>query len=140
MTKKSVKLYTDNVLDAFYHAIRTNSLDKLHIPHSDVFYVRQAVEAYYGRSFTLKHVEDAMRAEGWSEDKQMFKAMVLACAMGTFSPETCVQANDLEGPYKTREECKTRIEEMIAGIAITIPAPMNFHYKCEEQNPEGVKL
>ena len=69
MPKKSVKLYTDNVLDAFYEAIRTNSLDKLHIPHSDVFYVRQAVEAHYGRSFTLKHVEDAMRAEGWSEDK-----------------------------------------------------------------------
>jgi len=69
MAKKSVKLYTDNVLEAFYDAIRNNSLDRLHIPHSDVFYVRQAVEAHYGRSFTLKHVEDAMRAEGWSEDK-----------------------------------------------------------------------
>ncbi len=65
--KKSVKLYTDNVLDAFYNAIRTNSLDKLHIPHSDVFYVRQAVEAYYGKKFTLKHVEEAMKAEGWKE-------------------------------------------------------------------------
>jgi len=70
MAKKSVKLYTDNVLEAFYDAIRTNSLDRLHIPHSDVFYVRQAVEAHYGRSFTLKHVEDAMRAEGWSEGKE----------------------------------------------------------------------
>ena len=65
--KKSVKLYTDNVLDAFYDAIRTNSLDRLHIPHSDVFYVRQAVEAHYGRKFTLKHVEEAMRAEGWTD-------------------------------------------------------------------------
>ena len=70
MAKKSVKLYTDNVLEAFYDAIRTNSLDKLHIPHSDVFYVRQAVEAHYGRSFSLKHVEDAMRAEGWSEGNE----------------------------------------------------------------------
>jgi len=61
MAKKSVKLYTDNVLDAFYEAIR------LHIPHSDVFYVRQAVEAHYGRKFSLKHVENAMRAEGWKE-------------------------------------------------------------------------
>ena len=69
MAKKPVKLYTDNVLDAFYDAIRNNSLDKLHIPHSDVFYVRQAVEAHYGRPFTLKQVEDAMIAEGWSEDK-----------------------------------------------------------------------
>ena len=69
MPKKSVKLYTDNVLEAFYDAIRNNTLDKLHSPHSDVFYVRQAVEAHYGRSFSLKHVEDAMRAEGWTEDK-----------------------------------------------------------------------
>ena len=70
MAKKSVKLYTDNVLDAFYKAVRTNSLDRLHIPHSDGFYVRQAGEAHYGRSFTLKHVEDAMRAEGWKEPKE----------------------------------------------------------------------
>ena len=69
MAKKSVKLYTDNVIEAFYDAIINNSLDKLHIPHSDVFYVRQAVEAHYGRPFTLKQVEDAMIAEGWSEDK-----------------------------------------------------------------------
>tara|TARA_R100001163_G_C5062520_1_gene199601 strand:+ start:2259 stop:2465 length:207 start_codon:yes stop_codon:yes gene_type:complete len=67
MAKKSVKLYTDNVLEAFYHAIRTNSLDKLHIPHSDVFYVRTAVEAFYGRKFSLKQVEDAMKAEGWKD-------------------------------------------------------------------------
>ena len=69
MAKKSVKLYTDNVIEAFYDAIINNPLDKLHIPHSDVFYVRQAVEAHYGRPFTLKHVEEAMIAEGWSEDK-----------------------------------------------------------------------
>jgi len=65
--KKSVKLYTDNVLDAFYDAIKNNTLHNLHIPHSDVFYVRQAVEAHYGRSFTLKHVEAAMKAEGWKD-------------------------------------------------------------------------
>ena len=29
MPKKSVKLYTDDVLDAFYDAIRNNTLDKL---------------------------------------------------------------------------------------------------------------
>jgi len=65
MAKKSVKLYTDNVIEAFYKALANNSLHKLHIPHSDVFYVRKAVEAYYGRSFSLKHVEEAMIAEGW---------------------------------------------------------------------------
>ena len=46
---------------SFYEAIRTNTLEKLHIPHSDVFYVRAAVEAKYGKKFSLKHVEDSMR-------------------------------------------------------------------------------
>ncbi len=68
MAKKSVKLYTDNVLEAFYDAIRNNTLHRLHIPHSDVFYVRNAVEAHYGRPFTLEHVEWAMRMEGWTDD------------------------------------------------------------------------
>ena len=68
MAKKSVKLYTDDVLSAFYDAIKNNTLDKLHIPHSDVFYVRNAVEAHYGRPFTLEHVEWAMRMEGWTDD------------------------------------------------------------------------
>ena len=67
MRDKSVKLYTDDVLEAFYDAIKNNTLRNLHIPHSDVFYVRQAVEAHYGRPFSLKHVEDAMKAEGWKD-------------------------------------------------------------------------
>ena len=66
--KKSVKLYTDNVLDAFYDAIRTNTLDRLHIPHSDVFYVRNTLETKFApRTFTLKQTEDYMRLEGWKE-------------------------------------------------------------------------
>ena len=73
MGKKSVKLYTDNVIEAFYDAVLNNRLDKLHIPHSDVFYVRAAVEAHYGRSFTLEHVESAMRAEGWTDSNSQNK-------------------------------------------------------------------
>ena len=65
--KKKVYLNDNSVLEDFYRAIHHNALDGLHIPHSDVFYVRQAVEAHYGRKFTLKHVEEAMRAEGWKE-------------------------------------------------------------------------
>ena len=68
MAKKSLKLYTDYVLDAFYDAIRTNTLDRLHIPHSDVFYVRTALEVRFApRTFTLKETEDYMRLEGWKE-------------------------------------------------------------------------
>jgi hypothetical protein len=67
MPKKSVKLYTDNVLDEFYKHVLNNNIENLHIPHSDVFYVREAVQNHYGRSFTLEHVEWAMRAEGWTD-------------------------------------------------------------------------
>lgn len=67
MAKKSVKLCTDNVLNEFYRHVMDGNLEDLHIPHSDVFYVRKAVEAHYGRSFTLEHVEWAMKAEGWTD-------------------------------------------------------------------------
>tara|TARA_R100000329_G_scaffold104387_1_gene85672 strand:+ start:96 stop:359 length:264 start_codon:yes stop_codon:yes gene_type:complete len=67
MGKKSVKLYTDNVLDEFYKHVLDGNIEDLHIPHSDVFYVREAVQAHYGRPFTLEHVEWAMRMEGWTD-------------------------------------------------------------------------
>ena len=70
MKKKSVKLYIpeDNILDAFYNALHNNTLHKIHIPHSSVFYVRAAIEARTGERFTLKHVENAIKAEGMLED------------------------------------------------------------------------
>jgi len=67
MAKKSVKLYTDNVLDEFYRHVLDNNLENLHIPHSDVFYVRNALEMRYNRKFTLQEVECAMIAEGWKD-------------------------------------------------------------------------
>ena len=69
MSKKSVKLYTESVIENFYEAIRTNTVSKLHIPHSDVFYVRNAIEARTGERYTLKHIEDAMKAEGWLKEE-----------------------------------------------------------------------
>ena len=41
MAKKSVKLYTDNVIEEFYSHLANGTLKDLHIPHSDVFYVRE---------------------------------------------------------------------------------------------------
>lgn len=69
MPKKSVKLYVpENMLDAFYDAVRNNKLKDLHIPHSSVFYVRAAIESDTGVRYTLKHVETAMKAEGMLKD------------------------------------------------------------------------
>jgi hypothetical protein len=70
MSKKSVKLYTDDVLNEFYRHVLDNNIENLHIPHSDVFYVREAVQNYYGREFTLEHVEWAMRMEGWTDGSE----------------------------------------------------------------------
>ena len=65
MKRKSVKLYVpENMLDAFYDAVRSNKLKELHIPHSSVFYVRAKIEADTGIRYTLKHVENAMKHEG----------------------------------------------------------------------------
>jgi|TARA_E500000318_G_scaffold5340_1_gene5507 hypothetical protein len=83
LSKKSVKLYTDDVLTSFYDAIRTNSVERLHIPHSDVFYVRAAVEAKYGKRFSLKHVETIMKEEGWTEtDGQESSSDINRCRHG----------------------------------------------------------
>ena len=67
MAKKSVKLYTDNILEEFYSHLINGTLKDLHIPYSDVFYVREAVQNHYGRKFSLEHVEWAMRKEGWTD-------------------------------------------------------------------------
>ena len=41
----------------------------------------------------------------------MYNALVLACWMGSMQP--CMQVQDTRGPYKTVDECETRIVEMI---------------------------
>ena len=67
MAKKSVKLYTDNVLEEFYAMLAENdpkAMYKVHIPKSDVFYVRKAIEASTGITYTLDHVERSMFLEG----------------------------------------------------------------------------
>ena len=66
--KKSVQLYaSDNVIEEFYKALVSNNgkaVQKIHIPKSDVFYVRAAIEADTGVRYSLHHVERAMYLEG----------------------------------------------------------------------------
>jgi hypothetical protein len=45
------------------------SLDNIHIPHSDVYFVRAALEKQTGYYFPLDAVENAMKAEGWKDRK-----------------------------------------------------------------------
>ena len=69
MSKSKVKLYpSENVIEDFYEALASKSekiLKKVHIPKSDVFYVRMAIYKDTGNLYSLDHVERAMYLEGF---------------------------------------------------------------------------
>ena len=67
--RKKVQLRDNYVLEDFYMAVRNNRLDSIHVPHSDVFFVKYAMEDRLKMKFTLKDIEAAMRAEGWNESR-----------------------------------------------------------------------
>ena len=71
MYKKKVQLYaSESVIEDFYEALAsedTRFLHKVHIPKSDVFYVREAIYNDTGNWYSLDHVERAMYMEGYLE-------------------------------------------------------------------------
>ena len=68
MRNKTVQLCaSENVIEDFYNALASNNtraFNKVHIPKSDVFYVREAIRNDTGVTYTLDHVERAMYLEG----------------------------------------------------------------------------
>ena len=57
----------ENTLEEFYEALASGNsyrLQNLHIPRSDVFYVREAIQAHTGELYSLDRVERAMYLEG----------------------------------------------------------------------------
>ena len=58
-----------SVVSDVYHAMNRGILDNVHIPHSDVYFVRAALEKQTGYYFPLDAVENAMKAEGWKDRK-----------------------------------------------------------------------
>lgn len=48
-------------------ALHRGTLDNIHIPHSDVYFVRTALEKRTGYWFPLDVVEEAMKAQGWRD-------------------------------------------------------------------------
>ena len=75
MRKKTVQLYaSETVIEDFYNAIADNNpraLLKVHIPKSDVFYVREAIYNRTGTKYDLDHVERAMYLEGYLESHEV---------------------------------------------------------------------
>ncbi len=60
----------EDLTEALYDCINNNiPLDTLYIPHSDVFYVREALEARFKCELSLLQVEEYMREAGWTDTK-----------------------------------------------------------------------
>jgi hypothetical protein len=59
----------EGLIERVYSCIESGkSLDSVHIPHSDVFYVREALEdRFTGQTFTLEQVEEYMESAGWKD-------------------------------------------------------------------------
>jgi len=58
---------SESVIEDFYRALASNNtraIQKVHIPKSDVFYVREAIYQNTDVWYTLDHVERAMFLEG----------------------------------------------------------------------------
>lgn len=70
-------MYTsENVLEEFYKAIadeNSSFLKRVHIPRSDVFYVREAIFRDTGEWYTLDRVERAMYLEGFLKKEDVFE-------------------------------------------------------------------
>ena len=63
---------SDNVIEEFYKAVARNDnqfVYSVHIPLSDVFYTREALEHNLGVRYTLGYVEWAMLKEGLLEPR-----------------------------------------------------------------------
>ena len=68
MYKNKVSMYSsEDVIEEFYDAIAdgdSKKLRRVHIPKSDVFYVREAIYQRTGTLYSLDHVERSMYLEG----------------------------------------------------------------------------
>ena len=59
----------------------------------------------------------------------MFKALVMVCSSA--DPTQCTIFEDTIKLRETEELCRVRIEEMVEVIQMTMPAPVEYKFKCE---------
>lgn len=65
---------SDQVIEEFYNALASEDegrLRRVHIPRSDVFYVREKIFQDTGVKYSLDHVERAMYLEGMLDAKDV---------------------------------------------------------------------
>lgn len=75
-----MKYYTsDKVIEEFYKSLAdgdSNSLRRIHIPRSEVFYVREKYYQDTGNRISLEEMEEAMFLEGMLEEKDVYDGLV----------------------------------------------------------------
>ena len=67
---------SDNVIEEFYKNLLEDSgsrAERVHIPRSDVFYIRQAYYEYSGVWESLDRIERCMYLEGHLEARDVFE-------------------------------------------------------------------
>ena len=72
--KKPAMYSSDNVVEEFYRALASEDEGKLrrvHIPRSDVFYIREKIRNDTGIKYSLYRVERAMYLEGYLKAKDV---------------------------------------------------------------------
>jgi hypothetical protein len=67
MQKNKLQWYNDLTLEYFYKSV-ANFTEHIRLPHHDVVYVRAAIRARTGETYTYEQVYNAMKAEGWNKD------------------------------------------------------------------------
>jgi hypothetical protein len=71
------KMYiSDNVLEEFYYALSSEDegrMRRVHIPRSDVFYIRNKILEDTGVKYSLDRVERAMYLEGHLKASDVFE-------------------------------------------------------------------
>jgi hypothetical protein len=73
---KTKTYISEDVLEEFYSALADEDesrLRRVHIPRSDVFYIREAIHNDTGVKYSLDHVERAMYLEGHLAASDVFK-------------------------------------------------------------------
>ena len=71
-TTRKATYSNENVLENFYNDLRIASessnpdvvLKRIHLPHSSVFYTREALRSKFNQDFTLQYVEWCLLVEG----------------------------------------------------------------------------
>jgi c-di-GMP-binding flagellar brake protein YcgR len=67
-----INTFPYSVVTEAYRLLHEGKETKIHLPHSDVYFVRAALEKHTTYFFPLDVIEEAMRLEGWREQRHVY--------------------------------------------------------------------